>query len=125
MFRRSCVLVVEDHDMLRETLRLALLELGFEAACAGDAECALALMRTRPISLAMIDLRLPGPTSGEEFMRTAQDSGISVILMSADHARLEAARQNDPAVVCLAKPFGLGVLRECLERTLMGSGASA
>jgi CheY-like chemotaxis protein len=124
-FLGADVLVVEDDDMVCDTLGLALAEFGFRPVCARDGESALALMRIRPILLAIIDLVPPGDMSGERLMRIARKEGIPVVLTSADHARLDAASGHDPSVVCVAKPFRLEILHASITRLLSGCGINA
>ena len=125
--KRAKVLVVEDDCLVCEILCAILAEFGIEVACARDGEGALALLSVapEPFRLAIVDLRLPGVLSGAEFARQIRGSGLPIILMSADHERLEAARRSDATAVCLEKPFHRSTLQDCIERTMMDAGCGA
>ena len=133
IFRSKCdlhdvrVLIVEDDYLVCEILSATLAEFGLEVACACDGEDALALLSVAPapFRLAIVDLRLPGVLSGVELARQIRASGTAIVLMSADHDRLEAARRNDATAVCLEKPFHRGALQDCIERTMTDTGRGA
>lgn len=54
------VLVVDDEDMVRSSLRLFLEDEGFDVRVAPSAEDALVLLREEPVDVAIVDIRLPG-----------------------------------------------------------------
>lgn len=116
---RGRVLVVEDDFLVSETIIGVLEELGFEVARAADGAGALAILMTpkRHFSAVVIDLRLPGDMSGRALARAIRRLGPGIVLISADHDELEAARKDDPNAVCLAKPFGSDELYDCIVRT--------
>lgn len=118
------VLVVEDDYLVCEIISETLIEFGLEVSSAGDSENALALLSVAPVPfrLAIIDLRLPGRMNGAELARLIHASGTAVVLMSADHERLDAAQRSDATAVCLPKPFGSGMLLECLQRADIDRG---
>lgn len=115
------VLVVEDDFLVSETIIGVLEELGFEVARAADGAGALAVLTTpkRHFSAVVIDLRLPGDMSGRALARAIRGFGFGpgIVLISADHDELEAARKDDPNAVCLPKPFGSDELNDCIART--------
>jgi DNA-binding response OmpR family regulator len=114
---RISVLVVEDHEMVRDVLCAMITEAGFLASSAENAAEALEGARNTRFRLALIDLRLPGSMSGEELARLLRAAGTTVILMSADHARLDLVRRNETAP-CLAKPFRMQELLDCIGTAL-------
>lgn len=81
------VLLVEDEAALREMLRFALDDEGYELSEAGDARTALDCVRTSPPDLILLDWMLPG-MSGIEFMR---------------HLRREAAWRDIPVIMLTAR----------------------
>lgn len=110
---RGKVLVVEDVALIRMTTVDMVEQLGFEAAEAGDAREALALLgRDRTIGILLTDLGLPG-MSGRELVTEALKlkPGLKVIIASgyAKPADLPAEVMN------LVKPFDLQQLRKALE----------
>jgi len=64
----TTVLVVDDDDVFRERLARALRERGFDVRTADGHEAALQTAREDPPEMAILDLRMPGP-SGLEVMR--------------------------------------------------------
>ena len=123
-FEGVSVLVVEDNSMVRDVLCTVLGEFGCKVSCARDTESALALILGAPVRLAIVDLGLPGRMNGEELARALRASGIFVVLMSADHERLEAAWRN-AAHGCLAKPFRTKTLLGCVGRALIERNEAA
>jgi CheY-like chemotaxis protein len=110
---RGKVLVVEDVALIRMTTVDMVEQLGFEAAEAGDAREALALLgRDAAITILLTDLGLPG-MSGRELVVEALKlkPGLKVIIASgySNPADLPAG------VVNLVKPFDQQQLRKVLE----------
>jgi two-component system response regulator AtoC len=80
----STVLIVDDERTLARAIKAFLVEAGYEAEVAGDAETALDLLpRLRP-DLVFSDVRLPG-MSGIDLLQRIQefDPAIPVIIMTA------------------------------------------
>lgn len=77
------VLVVEDDDAIRMTLRLALQDEGYLVLDEPSAEGALARARSTPVDVMVVDLMLDG-MDGYEFIRRVRPvSGAPVIVVSA------------------------------------------
>jgi DNA-binding NtrC family response regulator len=80
----STVLIVDDERTLARAIKAFLVESGYEAEVAGDAEQAVELLpRLRP-DVVFADVRLPG-MSGVDLLRRIRefDPAISVIIMTA------------------------------------------
>ena len=110
---RGKVLVVEDVALIRITTVDMAEQIGFEAAQAGDAREALALLRDdAAIGILLTDLGLPG-MSGRELVVEALKlkPGLKVIIASG------YTNPGDlPAGFgCLVKPFDMRQLRKALE----------
>ena len=110
---KAKVLVVEDVALIRMTTVDMAEQIGFEAAEAGDAREALALLhQDAAIGILLTDLGLPG-MSGRELVLEALKlkPGLKVIIASGytNPADLPAG------VRCLVKPFDLQQLRKALE----------
>ncbi len=83
--RRLRVIVVDDHPMYREGLRLALAATrDFESVSeAPDAETALDMVAAHRPDLVLMDLRLPGMSGIEATRRiVAADPGVRVVVVS-------------------------------------------
>lgn len=66
------ILLVDDDERLRQRLGLALSERGYSVQTAKDYDEALRLARDNPPELAVVDLRMPGP-SGLELVRALKE----------------------------------------------------
>ncbi len=58
----ATLLIVDDDDVLRPRLGRALSDRGYEVSLAAGYEEAMALARREPPELALVDLRMPGPS---------------------------------------------------------------
>lgn len=107
------VLVVDDEESIRETVRLALALEGYEVLTAADGARALALVRDQPPDVVLLDMRMP-VMDGWQFMaayRQAPEPHARVIVFTA--ANDPAARASEVhADAFLAKPFDLDTLLE-------------
>lgn len=112
----AAILIVDDDEMNRYTLARRLRREGYQDLTeAADGIAALALLRSRPFDLVLLDVMMPG-MNGYEVLRTLKSDpvlrGIPVIMISA----LDAV---DGAVRCielgaedyLPKPFNPVLLR--------------
>jgi len=109
----SRVLVVDDDEAIRESLRDALSDAGYDVAVAADGRQALGMLTPRP-ALLLVDLMMPeldGWELMDELARTAPLADIPVCVLSAiaSHAPPQAA-------AVLQKPVDLEMLLETVER---------
>jgi two-component system response regulator MprA len=74
------VLVVDDDERLRETLRRGLTLHGFEVGLAGDAGAALGFVQARWPDVLVVDVMMPG-MDGISLCRTVRESSSVPILM--------------------------------------------
>ncbi|MDG2992198.1 response regulator transcription factor [Candidatus Synechococcus calcipolaris G9] len=135
------VLVVEDEELIRETLVLALSEEGYDVIAATDGHQALDLINTRllqtnlsphsPSSLGLIilDLMLPG-VSGLDLCRFIRREGctVPILMISAKGSEIDRVVGLEiGADDYLSKPFGMReLIARCraLLRRVSGHGAS-
>jgi len=111
------VLIVEDEAPIRELLRLHVSLAGFEVTEAGDGPRALALARSQPFDLIVLDVMLPG-IDGVTVCRAVRVEGANVqtpILMvtARDTESDTVIGLESGADDYLAKPFGM---RELMAR---------
>ena len=118
------VLIVEDEELIRETIGLALAEIGFEVSVAEDGLTALEMLggtknsarRAAPdINLVILDLMLPG-MNGLDLCRLLRHQGIDVPLLILSAKGTETDRVVGLEVGAddyLTKPFGM---RELIAR---------
>jgi DNA-binding response OmpR family regulator len=125
--RPQRVLVIDDEQVYRESIRDALSEDGIECALAAGEEEAAKAVEDPAIGVAILDVRLPGAV-GAELLRRLQGlrPGLRVIALSdaTDQEQvLEALRQG--ACDYLAKPLHEEELRLAVRRALEGHAAVA
>lgn len=112
------LLIVEDDDTIRETIREALFIEGFEVSACGDGQTALDLIQHRkdtPYALIVLDLMLPG-MSGLELcrrLRAAGDQTPILVVSARDHEMDRVLGLEVGADDYLVKPFGM---RELVAR---------
>ena len=118
------VLIVEDEDLIRETLALSLAEEGFEILIAEDGLSALDLLggtasaarAKRPeVNLVILDLMLPG-MNGLDLCRLLRHQGIDVPILILSAKGTETDRVVGLEIGAddyLTKPFGM---RELVAR---------
>jgi DNA-binding response OmpR family regulator len=112
---RPTLLVAEDDPDLLELLVAALRMTGHEVLPARDGMQALALLRSRPIDLAVLDVLMPRMTGLEVVREVRTDTSIEqqpvLLMLSALCSRSDVrAGLIAGADDYLAKPFDLGEL---------------
>jgi DNA-binding response OmpR family regulator len=116
---RPRILLVEDDATIREMTRLALERDGFAVATARDGATGLALFRSRPHDVVLLDVMLPG-TDGVSVCRTIREQSVVPIVM--------LTARTDPVDVVLGleagaddyvtKPFEPAILAARLRAVL-------
>jgi len=101
------VLIVDDKEMMRESVAATLTRAGFEVRCAPDATAALACIAQQRPEAVVTDMRMPG-MSGVELVEQIRriDEDLPVILMTAFGSIDTAVRaMRLGAFDYLTKPF--------------------
>jgi DNA-binding response OmpR family regulator len=126
---RGSVLVVDDELPVRLTVREILRRAGYDTLAVASGEEALALLRSRPVELALIDLVMPG-MGGVELMRHLKDVAPDMVLIvltarGSMETAIEALRLGahdyltkpcDDQLLCQCVEIGLTKQRERLRR---------
>lgn len=109
------VLVVDDDPSILDTVSSILSSEGFQVMAAGGGREALALVRSWHPTLVLLDMRMP-VMDGWAVARAMQEAGsrVPIIVMTAAESAKRWADEIG-AAGCLAKPFGLDELLECVE----------
>lgn len=113
------VLIVDDDDVIRETL-LELLEGNYQCQEASTAEEALRKLQAQPFDVVLTDISMPG-LSGSELMQRARElyPETPVIIMSGLSDQEQAhSLINSGAFDYLLKPFRLEVVEESVKRAI-------
>ena len=102
------ILVVDDKELMRDSVGTMLSRRGHSVIAAASAEIALERLASRPVDVVVTDLQMPG-MDGLELMRTIRerDESVPVILMTA-FATVETAvgAMKSGAWDYITKPFG-------------------
>ncbi|MDB5289978.1 MAG: Response regulator receiver sensor signal transduction histidine kinase [Phycisphaerales bacterium] len=112
------VLVVEDEPRLRSMLERAIRDMGFLVTLASSGEAALKLLEQHPISIAIVDINLPG-MSGIELLEKVRRSRHKVqAIVLTGFGDLETAKKaiHLDVVEFLTKPCSLGTLEVAIDR---------
>jgi DNA-binding response OmpR family regulator len=117
---RSHILVVEDDPLVSEVVAAALDDI-YETSLVETSAEAMERLGQGGIDLMLLDCTLPGGLDAQ-LIPQADQSGIPVILMSGDPARMD--RLVDQPRPFVTKPFTLAGLLETVER-VMREGSTA
>jgi CheY-like chemotaxis protein len=118
------ILVVDDDDAIRETLRFALEDAGYQVSEAPEGMAALRLLRsTRDRMVVLLDLMMPGLDGAGVLGAVAGDHQLttqhSYILLTANTRTLTLAFANllsNLQVPTLRKPFDIDDLLKVIAR---------
>jgi CheY-like chemotaxis protein len=122
------LLIVEDNEMNRDMLSRRLAKRGYDVAIAVDGEQGLAMARSAPPALILMDMSLPGLDGWEatrQLKSLPETRGVPVIALTA-HA-MAGDREKAIAAGCDdfdTKPVDLARLLEKIE-ALLGPAAGA
>jgi len=122
----ATILIVDDEQIVRNSLRRALTRFGYRVLDAGDGTSALAAMQTAdpPVDLVILDLVLPGGGAGIFELLKAIRPEVRVLVSSGYSPDAEAARGLAERVEgFLPKPYELSQLKAAVARALTGEAA--
>ena len=114
------VLVVDDKEMMRDSVQTTLSRKGFEVSAAHSGESALASLARRPVQVVVTDLQMPGMDGLELIERIrAFDEELPVVFMTAYgsvETAVEAMRRG--AWDYITKPFSGDELVVAVQRAV-------
>lgn len=123
------VLVVDDDALVRLGTVDMLMQLGYRAEEAPDAEAGLERLAAWPqIDVILVDLGLPGMSGGELIAELKQrHPQVHIIIASGQSraGRLRGGVAEDDSLLVLEKPFLSRDLKDALDRTLRRDAASS
>ena len=117
------VLIVDDTEIVRRALEVAIRRMGHDAATAADGPQALAMAQEDPPDLALLDFRMPG-MDGADLLRALRRSlgerCPRIVWVSATPAEVVAAHTaaDGPAAGFVKKPFSLDDLIRSVDAAL-------
>jgi two-component system OmpR family response regulator len=119
----ASVLIVDDTDIVRKALEVAVRRMGHAAVSTNDAAQALALAQAQPPDLALLDFRMPGMDGAELFHELKSSLGERcprILWVSATPADEVCARTaaTGRAAGFVKKPFHLDDLIRSVDAAL-------
>ncbi|HLA78900.1 MAG TPA: ATP-binding protein [Vicinamibacteria bacterium] len=117
--RRLRSLVIDDEDMVRDTLLAMLEELGHETAGAASGPEGLAILERERFDLVFTDLSMPemdGLTVAREVRR--RNRGVKILLVTGYGAALELDPTASEVDAVVNKPFAFEQVSAALEQVL-------
>jgi CheY-like chemotaxis protein len=116
------ILIIDDDEIVRELLVLWLQTKGNECLQAGDGAAGLALLRSNPPDLVVLDMRMP-TMDGLSFLRAAQEIGPKlppVLVLSATKFDRVDFPQSKSRIEFLRKPASAAAVLAAIEDILEG-----
>jgi two-component system response regulator RegX3 len=113
------ILVVDDEPSITEFVGYNLRKEGYEVAIATDGDEALALAKSQPFDLVVLDVMLPGIDGYEVCRRLRAESSVPVLFLSARDTELDKVVGLEiGGDDYLAKPFGVRELQARVKALL-------
>lgn len=108
------VLVIEDHEEIRDLISYNLGKEGFETICFDNANEGLIHLESDEVDIILLDLMLPG-LKGMQFLQIVRNnkkySGVPIIIISAKNAEKDVINGLETgADDYLTKPFSIKIL---------------
>jgi DNA-binding NtrC family response regulator len=116
---RPVILTVDDEPSIRSAV-CVIFEQEFEVLEAADGQTALDVVRSRPVDLVLLDLRMPGVSGLTllERLLTVNREMKAILVTAVDDARTAAAAMKIGASDYLPKPFDVDELVDVARRAL-------
>lgn len=117
---KPSILIVDDDEVMRETLSDVLRKKGYEIFSVGSGNGALSMIRKNLIDLILLDMKLPDVDGLEVLKRIKEfDTEILVIMMTAySDVQTAVSAMKSGAYDYINKPFELEELKLLIEKGL-------
>jgi len=114
------LLLAEDDDALRETLRLFFDSQGFKVFPVGSGTEAIDVARRQKISFSIMDINMPGLSGIDAFRFISREIGTMPCIFMSGDASLEVMQKalNVGAFTFLSKPLEMDLMRASVERLI-------
>lgn len=121
---KPSILIVDDDEVLRETLSDVLKKGAYEVYSAGSGEETFSIIRKNIIDLVLLDMRLPDGDGLDVLKKIKEfDTDISVIIMTAySDVQTAVSAMKSGAFHYINKPFELEELKLLIEKGLETRG---
>lgn len=114
------ILLVDDEDRFRQSMRRLLEASGHEVDEAPDGQTAINKLEDGPFDVVLLDMKMPG-MSGEETFHRIRQRGFDVeTICLTGHVSVQDATKllQKGAFDYLLKPSSVDEIRECVSRAL-------
>ncbi len=118
--KKPTVLIVDDDDLVRETLRFVLEDVGYEVCSASQAIDALAVLEREPIDIVLSDIFMPGMNGFDLLKQIRQRAPQVPVILITGFGNVEMARQalQEGASDFITKPYNISEIPILIERNL-------
>lgn len=120
---RPTVLVVDDEQGIRQTVEYRLSREGLGVLVAADGRKGLEMLRSNPVDLILLDLKMPG-MNGPEFLGEMQALGLDtpvIIITGYPDSKMVMEAMTYGPVTLLAKPLTKDMLLRAVRTELGGA----
>ena len=120
MTDKKRILVVDDDEEIVQTLAIVLNSLGYEVTGAGDGELGMEMQQQQPSDLMIVDLKMPNK-DGFEMLKELEEAGVkapAIVITGQPGDWQEGQAAKLGVKHFIRKPFDMGYLVECVERSL-------
>ena len=119
--RKINILVVDDDEMIRDTIENTLYHFGYGVVTAANVANALEKMSSINFELALIDIQMPGENGIILLKKIVKQYPDMATIMISGSGEIETALKTIKmgAYDYIAKPFPLSVLESCIEQALL------
>ena len=125
MLMKPRLLIVEDNEDMRETLRAYMANEGYEVTAVPSTEEGIDVVDEQPIDIGLIDINLPGKSGYDMIEYIREQSDIPLIALTARDAVEDKVRGFDLGVHdYVVKPFDLRELSARMKSNLSRSSDS-
>jgi two-component system response regulator AtoC len=114
------ILVVDDEVFIRELLFEFLTREDYEVVLADCGEKAVELIKSQPVGVALIDLKMPGIDGIETLKKIKEEDPDTLSIIMTGYPTLESSIEalRSGAYDYVVKPFKLNELKSSLEKAL-------
>ncbi|GIV13368.1 MAG: two-component system response regulator [Fimbriimonadales bacterium] len=114
------VLIVDDDDLVRETLRFVLEEGGYQVWSVSHALDALAVLERQPIDIVLSDIFMPGMNGFDLLKQIRQRAPDVPVILITGYGNVEMAKQavKEGASDFITKPYNISEIPILIERNL-------
>lgn len=118
--KKTRILIVDDEEGMRVSLRRIMIAKGFDVRVAGDGESCLTYAQEFQPHVLLLDIRMPGINGVETFrqLKSICPNAFAVFMTAYASSDLTDDARNEGAVAVLPKPLDIDKLNELISISL-------